>query len=81
MLGDRLTPLAQQAGPDVGVDAADDLADAHHAIDYAGTWINNADTKAGLLSAALAVVLAATSQQSKAIGDVLRPSDGANGRR
>ena len=52
--------------------AADHLADAHQAVGYAGGWVNNADTKAGLLSAAVAVVIAATSQQAGAIKAVAR---------
>lgn len=69
------TEVAEDA-PIVPVEPASDLADAHHAIGYAGMWINNADTKAGLLSAALAVVVAAATQQSRVIGDVLRPGGG-----
>jgi len=57
-------------------DPSEDLVDAHHAIGYAGTWINNADTKAGLLAAALAVVVAGATQQSEAIQDALRPANG-----
>lgn len=67
------------AAPDNGdtspeVDTADDLADAHHAIDYFSNWVKNADTKAGLLSAVLAVVIAGGAQQADAIGDITRPN-------
>lgn len=55
---------------------ADDLDDAHHAIDYAGDWIRNADTKAGLLTASVAVVIAAGTAQVSASSEMLRPSDG-----
>ncbi len=62
--------------PPVPVEPADDLADAHKALGYFGTWINSADTKAGLLSAALAVVIAAVTQQRGAVADVVRPANG-----
>lgn len=54
--------------------SSEDLADAHQAMGYFTIWIQNADTKAGLLSAALAVVLGAMAQQGKVLGDVLRPN-------
>lgn len=41
-------------------DSHDDLEDAHHAIDYVSGWIRAADTKAGLLSAAIALILTGT---------------------
>lgn len=68
----RAAPPAN-AGANRDADSADDLTDAHHAIGYFSTWINNADTKAGLLSAALAVVIAGGAQQAHSIGDVARP--------
>lgn len=72
-----MSPDPEQGPADVtATDPSDDLLDAHHAIGYAGTWINNADTKAGLLAAALAVVVAGATQQAEAIGDALRPANG-----
>lgn len=56
----------------------DDLDDGHHAIAYVAAWITNADTKAGLLSAVLALVVAALTQQPDAIADALPPTDGSD---
>ncbi len=78
MSPDRAVAKLDQGRADVtATDPCDDLVDAHHAIGYAGTWINNADTKAGLLAAALAVVVAGATQQAEAMSDALRPGDGS----
>jgi hypothetical protein len=50
---------------------ADGLADALQMITNTGTWINNADTKAGLLAAAVAVLVAALAQQTSVLTQVL----------
>ena len=50
-----------------------DLEDAHHAIDYVSGWIRAADTKAGLLSAAIALMITGMLQQDNPIGTV--PTD------
>jgi hypothetical protein len=50
-----------------------DLEDAHHALDAFREWITNADTKAGLLSAASAVLVGAVGSQQRAITAVLSP--------
>lgn len=52
--------------------ASDDVGDALHAIGTMTTWVTHADTKAGLLAAAVAVVLAAMAQDREMIGDVAR---------
>lgn len=51
-----------------------DLDDAHKAIDAFRGWINNADTKAGLLSAGVAALVAGVTQQRTALGLALSPN-------
>lgn len=58
-------------------DAMDDLADAHFAIGYASGWVTNADTKAGLLSAAIALILGASGQQISKIHLIMALRNGA----
>lgn len=53
-------------GPDPAV-VLSDLDDAHHAIAYMAGWINNADTKAGLLSAVALLLIGALVQDA---GDI-----------
>ena len=50
---------------------SDDVDDARHAISEFSSLINNADTKAGLATAATAVIVAGIAQQQDALGDAL----------
>jgi hypothetical protein len=52
---------------------SDHVSDAFQMIGSTGAWINNADTKAGLLAAAVAVLVAALAQQMSVLAEVLRP--------
>lgn len=57
--------------------SVDDVDDALHAIDTMTTWVTHADTKAGLLATAVAVVIAAIAQDRDTISDVVRASGAA----
>jgi hypothetical protein len=50
-----------------------DNADVRFAIDQLGKWIANADAKAGLLGAALAVLASAVAQQARVVAHRLPP--------
>lgn len=52
-----------------------DLQDARQSMAMFSSWVNNADTKAGLLAATVAVVLARLSQQTVAIRRVITPDE------
>lgn len=52
--------------------------DARFAIDQFGRWIANADTKAGLLAAALVIMGGALGDQSRVVGHRLPPTSFAD---
>lgn len=76
MSSDNSADTSQADSETTSVEPKDDLEDGHQALAYTATWINNADTKAGLLSAAVAVVLAGITQQAHSIKNVLSPAGG-----
>jgi len=60
-------------GPDPTLDPLDELDVALYAVGDVGQWIQNADTKSGMLGALLGLVVAGVTSQLDAVGGTLGP--------